>query len=326
MGRSGVYANHADGVVRFEGIDSLNDESARSGFEFVQFEPGRLVAEYRMAHLPRIHFSVAHYSLWVLGKGAPPPGCGFVGFPPAGPQPVSPEGFAMADGCPYVPPGRDVIRMLPAGRTVVIAVLVHAALEEAAESRLGVPLSRIARHGIFSTMDSPARLRLRDLVERLTRRVTEERQGADLDPGVAAEIESEFLGALLDAAVPDGAVAERPDRTRLARKAALLLHDTAESPTALADVAQALRTTPRTLEAGFQEVFAVSPRRYRHCVRLQRARHDLRHAGGTDTVGDIAIRHGLLHLGRFSVTYREMFGESPAETLRRRRAARRLSA
>jgi transcriptional regulator GlxA family with amidase domain len=209
---------------------------------------------------------------------------------------------------------------------VVVAVVVHAALEEAAESRLGVPLSRIARHGIFSTMDSPARTRLRDLVERLTRRVAEERQGADLDAGVAAEIESEFLDALLDAAVPDRTVAERPDRTRLARKAALLLHDTAESPTALADVAQALRTTLRTLEAGFQEVFAVSPRRYRQCVRLQRARHDLRHAGSSDTVGDIAIRHGLLHLGRFSATYREMFGEAPAETLRRRRAARRLSA
>jgi len=34
------------------------------------------------------------------------------------------------------------------------------------------------------------------------------------------------------------------------------------------------------------------------------------------TVTDIALRSGFLELGRFSVEYRQMFGESPSETLR----------
>jgi transcriptional regulator GlxA family with amidase domain len=37
----------------------------------------------------------------------------------------------------------------------------------------------------------------------------------------------------------------------------------------------------------------------------------------TTTVSDAAGRCGFLHLGRFSVQYREKFGETPSATLRR---------
>jgi AraC-like DNA-binding protein len=49
----------------------------------------------------------------------------------------------------------------------------------------------------------------------------------------------------------------------------------------------------------------------------------LRRAVPEETVGQIAMRNGLVHLGRFSVSYRKVFGESPSETIRaaRRRAA-----
>ena len=36
------------------------------------------------------------------------------------------------------------------------------------------------------------------------------------------------------------------------------------------------------------------------------------------TVTEIALDNGFTHLGRFSVNYRELFGESPSETLARR--------
>jgi AraC-like DNA-binding protein len=35
-------------------------------------------------------------------------------------------------------------------------------------------------------------------------------------------------------------------------------------------------------------------------------------------VTDAALESGLVHLGRFSVTYASRFGESPSATLRRR--------
>jgi transcriptional regulator GlxA family with amidase domain len=81
-------------------------------------------------------------------------------------------------------------------------------------------------------------------------------------------------------------------------------------------VATLLRTTLRTLELGFREVYGMSPRAFRHLLRLQKAREDLRRATPYETVGQIAMRNGLLHLGRFSVSYRNAFGESPSETIR----------
>jgi transcriptional regulator GlxA family with amidase domain len=55
---------------------------------------------------------------------------------------------------------------------------------------------------------------------------------------------------------------------------------------------------------------------YLKTVRLDKARRDLQasHQSLT-TVATVALRHGNMHLGRFSVHYRARFGESPKETL-----------
>jgi AraC-like DNA-binding protein len=36
-----------------------------------------------------------------------------------------------------------------------------------------------------------------------------------------------------------------------------------------------------------------------------------------ETITEVAMRHGFPELGRFSVAYRALFGESPSATLRR---------
>jgi len=314
------------GSVHFVGIDALNDESRRSGFGFVQLGHGPAEARYRLSSLPRVHFSVSSFSQWMVGRGAPPPGVCLVAVRPGDPASVSPEGFALSEDCDYVAPGREFIRTLPAGRELVAVAVEHAALEQAAEARLGVSLSRIARHGVFSTRGAAARAALHAAVLRLAGEAHRLHVEAPHDDAQARRIESETFDALLDAALPDAHLRDRPDRQRLARRAAFRLHDAAESPATLAEVAAGLQTTLRTLETGFRETFGVSPRHFRHCVRMQRARDELRIARDGATVGAIATRHGLLHLGRFSVDYRKTFGESPAETLRRERAGRRLSA
>jgi transcriptional regulator GlxA family with amidase domain len=52
--------------------------------------------------------------------------------------------------------------------------------------------------------------------------------------------------------------------------------------------------------------------------RLQGAREALRGQWpGPITVTDVATGYGFYELGRFAVTYRTEFGESPSETLRR---------
>jgi AraC-like DNA-binding protein len=74
----------------------------------------------------------------------------------------------------------------------------------------------------------------------------------------------------------------------------------------------------RTLRMCCAEFLGVSPMRYRLLQRLNKARSALRRANpSTASVAEVARNHQFLELGRFAVTYRTTFGESPSATLQR---------
>ncbi len=74
----------------------------------------------------------------------------------------------------------------------------------------------------------------------------------------------------------------------------------------------------RTLRMCCAEFLGVSPSRYILLQRLNRARAALRRADlSTTTVAEIARNNQFLEFGRFAVTYRTIFGESPSVTLQR---------
>ncbi|MGJ4943529.1 helix-turn-helix domain-containing protein [Bradyrhizobium sp. HKCCYLS1011] len=76
----------------------------------------------------------------------------------------------------------------------------------------------------------------------------------------------------------------------------------------------------RTLRLCCAEFLGVSPTRYLLFRRLNKARSALRHADPSKiTVAEVARTHQFLELGRFAVTYRATFGESPSATLQRAR-------
>jgi len=84
------------------------------------------------------------------------------------------------------------------------------------------------------------------------------------------------------------------------------------------DVAEASNVSVRTLQNLFAKDMDQSPTSWIKNRRLERVRSDLADADpNTDvTVTDIATRWGFTHLGRFAVTYKNRFGESPSRTLR----------
>ena len=74
----------------------------------------------------------------------------------------------------------------------------------------------------------------------------------------------------------------------------------------------------RNLERLFVKELGLPPSRYILIRRLHAVRAGLVYGDhGSTLIGNVAADHGFAHLGRFSITYRKYFGESPSETLRR---------
>jgi len=85
-------------------------------------------------------------------------------------------------------------------------------------------------------------------------------------------------------------------------------------------MALALGVARRTLEHTFHDSIGLSPARYLTVLRLSAIRREFLHASDDSLfVADLVERYGIVHLGRFAVSYREMFGEMPSQTLRRTR-------
>src|SRR5262249_44211185 len=71
----------------------------------------------------------------------------------------------------------------------------------------------------------------------------------------------------------------------------------------------------RQLEYAFHTAFGVAPHEFIQSVRLNEARRQLMTARQRGlTVTEVASDVGITHLGRFSLAYRRLFGESPRAT------------
>jgi len=151
-----------------------------------------------------------------------------------------------------------------------------------------------------------------------------DRFGADgLPPVIATEYEELVLSMLLlDQAhsFSDSIRSHIPSLPGRAMRAAVRhVEENYTQPLTATALAEAAHVSERTLFDGFQREFGLTPMAFVRRFRLERAREALIAAGPDDgrTVADISLSHGFGHLGRFAASYRERYGETPSETLRR---------
>jgi AraC-like DNA-binding protein len=91
-----------------------------------------------------------------------------------------------------------------------------------------------------------------------------------------------------------------------------------DRPLYLTEICAAIGVAERTLRASCEEHLGMGPIRYLTLRRMHLARRALlRSDPSRATVTEIVTDHGFWELGRFSVAYRTLFGESPSCTLRR---------
>ncbi|CAM3357057.1 AraC family transcriptional regulator [Paracidovorax anthurii] len=103
---------------------------------------------------------------------------------------------------------------------------------------------------------------------------------------------------------------------RHVRRAQDYLQAHAHEPVCADQLADVAGVSVRSLYAGFKEFLGVSPMQYLRDLRMERVRTELL-GGEASNVAGIALRWGFAHLGRFSSDYKQRYGESPSQTLRR---------
>jgi transcriptional regulator GlxA family with amidase domain len=104
----------------------------------------------------------------------------------------------------------------------------------------------------------------------------------------------------------------------LVEQAQALAHSGTGEPLQISALCRALAVSERTLRKAFHKIHGEPPCRHLRQLRLSRARRALLSADASSaTVTEIAISFGFVELGRFSVEYREAFGECPSQTLQR---------
>lgn len=92
----------------------------------------------------------------------------------------------------------------------------------------------------------------------------------------------------------------------------------AEEAISLEKLAALAKVSVRTLQAGFRDYRGISPMQYLRQIRLDRAHQELLE-GVCDqmSVSEVALKWGFNHQGRFSAAFKQRFGQSPSQLLRR---------
>jgi AraC-like DNA-binding protein len=132
----------------------------------------------------------------------------------------------------------------------------------------------------------------------------------------AAAMLAEYLATLIDTRQDARAVRVAASLRQLNR-AEEILRATFQEPLTILEVAQQVGVSTRSLQHAFRVHRNAGPMEMLARIRLENARLRLLNAEPLDTVSGIALDCGFSHLGRFSIFYRESYGETPSDTLKR---------
>ena len=102
------------------------------------------------------------------------------------------------------------------------------------------------------------------------------------------------------------------------RKAQAYIDENAHESIAPSDIAKMIGTSPRTLYAGFKRYLGTTPMAYLRSMRLDKTYKALQIADPLGkTVSEIALEYGFVHLGHFSKSFKNRFGEMPSQILKK---------
>jgi AraC-like DNA-binding protein len=145
------------------------------------------------------------------------------------------------------------------------------------------------------------------------------RSGSTTTNFMSSELQDELALAIV-AAIAESVTSHRESsysKRQQAVNRALEIINSTHCALSIQDLFQDSASSWRTLDRGFRERFGVTPKQYILATRMASARREILASPPERRITDIANNWGFWHLGRFSIEYKRLFGESPSATMRR---------
>lgn len=101
------------------------------------------------------------------------------------------------------------------------------------------------------------------------------------------------------------------------------LHANLHRSLTVLQIAEVTGVSVRALQAGFQRHYNTSPLRYLRNIRLEAAHEELSSPENHLGIGEVALKWGFTHFGRFSAEYKAAYGQYPSETIKRTKRSRK---
>jgi AraC family ethanolamine operon transcriptional activator len=208
---------------------------------------------------------------------------------------------------------KEAMDFIASGRHTVILIPYQNLGSVVGEERADALLSHQHTISCDPTLHTAFNRAIHQLTDRYQQSNTAD-QGARIAARIDREI-SKLLNSIIRVETAENDRSDQNFRREILTRA-LQITRNLRHPVVIPELAKQLGASQRTLESAFQDSFGLPPTRYLRRMRLNQVRKDLRRSAAEATsITKVGSSWGFTELGRMAVEYRQLFGESPSETL-----------
>lgn len=109
----------------------------------------------------------------------------------------------------------------------------------------------------------------------------------------------------------------RQTKLRVIAKVNSYIQNTGHYPLTTTELCKISNVSRRALQYCFEKGFGMSPIQYIRTSRLNEIRRMLLKDDDNIVIADVALNFGFFHLGTFNSQYKQLFGETPSQTIQR---------
>ena len=270
-------------------------------------------------HTPRIQMGISHFSHAIMTQGSFPEGCVVLYCYPGGL--LSSPAYNFHDR--IIPPNEivvltksDALDLLSYNAIDLHTIVIEKNLfDKTFTAFLGdTPDTAIQNKRLYLKADKIALFHQTHIA--WVSYLAEEFPKLTNKPGYD-RIESEILQQLFSCMLCENTLKKR--KKFQIKKVRDILHENIAKSMDIAMIADASDIGLSQLHQVFKKEYGTSPKKYLHHLRLNAIRKELLYADPHATsINDLAVKYDFFHMGHFSAGYKQLFGETPSQTLHRK--------